>query len=219
MSDSATKLLEFYKKEISHHLPVEKPYALSREIKKFASLFTPGKFYYYIINFKSLGLDFVSDGTKDLFGVNPDEFKLRNLLERFHPDDLKMMEKKEALVVDFLLHYLQPHQLPLYKVVYFFRLKGKGNRYIKILHQTNVLTVAESGKLHHVLGIHTDVSHLPIVFNNKISFISLDNEQSYYNLDPNKSTIFSEHIHGKENVEENLSSVLTNKEKEIISRC
>lgn len=214
VSESITKLIEFYKKEVSRHIPEFRPYKVSEELRKFASLFTPGSFYLYVINFQNLNMDFVSEGTKKILGVDTKDFNINELFTRIHPDDLAMMERKEALVKDFLLNYLEPSQMPLYKVIYFFRVRGKGNEYKKILHQTNVLTVSETDTIEHVLGIHTDVSHLPIMFNDKVSFLGLDHSESYFNLDVN-STVFLEALKNSEKSKD-LNEILTKKEKEII---
>lgn len=214
MSESITKLIKFYKQEVSRHIPEFRPYRVSEELRKFASLFTPGSFYLYVINFQNLSMDFVSEGTKEILGVETEDFTINELFTRIHPDDLAMMERKEALVKDFLLNYLEPSQMPLYKVIYFFRVRGKGNEYKKILHQTNVLTVSETNTVEHVLGIHTDVSHLPITFNDKVSFLGLEHNESFFNLDVT-NTKFLEALKNS-GKSKNLNEILTKKEKEII---
>lgn len=216
MNKNIDSLINFYKEQISDHISEVKQYQVSKELKRFASLFTPGKFYYYVINFQNLAMDFVSSGTKDVLGIEPSDFTVNELLNRIHPEDLEAMKKKEALAADFLLNFLSGDESTQYKVIYFFRILGRNNKYKKILHQTTVLSVAESGKLHHVLGIHTDVTHYPILFNNYISLISLEHEKSYYNLDPNISTTFTDLIN-EQNTVTDLCSSLTSKEKQIVA--
>ena len=40
-------------------------------------------------------MDFVSDGTKEILGVETEDFDINELFSRIHPDDLKLMEKKK----------------------------------------------------------------------------------------------------------------------------
>ena len=95
MNKNIDSLINFYKEQISNHISEVKQYQVSKELKRFASLFTPGKFYYYVINFQNLAMDFVSSGTKDVLGIEPSDFTVNELLNRIHPEDLEAMKKKE----------------------------------------------------------------------------------------------------------------------------
>lgn len=186
MENNITPIVNLWKEEISVHIKKYAPYQRCHQLNQMASLFSPGLFYYYILNFQNIKMDYVHPGTRHLLGVEPEEFSVEKLLKMLLPHEIVPMGKKENLVIDFLFNFLKPSQNQFYKIIYFIRLKDVEGSNRTILHQANALKVSDTGKVEHVLGIHTDVSHLNLVKNDKISFISLDGGPSYYNLDPEK---------------------------------
>ena len=42
-----------------------------------ASLFSIGPFYYYVLNFENLNMDIVHHGTREVLGIEPDQFSLK----------------------------------------------------------------------------------------------------------------------------------------------
>ena len=45
-------------------------------IDQIASIFSIGNFYYYVLNFETLKMDVVHKGTRDVLGIEPDQFTL-----------------------------------------------------------------------------------------------------------------------------------------------
>lgn len=149
-------------------------------IDKVASLFSIGPFYYYVINFETLQMDYVYNGISDVLGIKPKEFTVNKLFEIMHPDDLEFMHKKEALATNFLLNTISTEKLSEYKVMYLMRLKDNSGSYKTILHQTKVVNTSLDGKAQQVLGIHTDVTYLNIPYDNNVSFISHKHPSFHY---------------------------------------
>lgn len=212
MKKEILPLVNLWKKEISDHLDKYAPFHASNQLKQMAALFSPGLFYYYILNFHNLHMDFVHSGTKEVLGIEPEELTVSSILSMLPSKELKAMEQKEALVTDFLFNFLTPEEIPFYKVVYFLRVRNALGKFRTLLHQVTTLTVSDSGKVEHVLGIHTDVSHLDIVTNNKVSFLSLRGDKSYFNLDPEQGRFNPENSQLET---PKLSAILTKRELEI----
>ena len=141
-------------------------------VEQIASLFSAGLYYYYILNFATIKMEFVNNGVKDVLGIEPGNFSLDKILQLMHPEDISKLHEKEDTVKQFLLHELPTEDMTSYKVVYLFRLRDSNGSYKTILQQSQVLTVSEGGKIEQVIGIHTDVTHLNIPIDQKISFIS-----------------------------------------------
>ncbi len=175
-------------------------------IDQIASLFAIGSYYYYIFNFENLAMEFVHSGTKNVLGIEPNEFSLDKLFDLMHPDDLAKLHEKENAATDFLLNKISKEEIPLYKVVYLMRLRHANGIYKTILHQVKALTISEGGKIQQVIGIHTDVTYLNIPFDNKISFIS-NQRPSYYSIETDASFKL---------IENNFKNIFTNREKEIL---
>lgn len=213
MKEEILPLVNLWKKEMSDHIKKYVPYHASNQLKQMAALFSPGLFYYYILNFHNLHMDYVHSGTKEVLGIEPEEFTVSSILGMLPPEELQAMEKKEALVADFLFHFLAPEEIPFYKVVYFLRVRNAAGNFRTLLHQVTTLTVSDSGKVEHVLGVHTDVSHLGIVNNNKISFINLRGDKSYFNVDPEQGRFTPESSRPET---PKLHTILTKRELEIV---
>jgi DNA-binding CsgD family transcriptional regulator len=184
MKNDIKPLVKLWKEEISIHIQQYAPYDMSPHLYQMAELFSPGLFYYYILNFQNLKMDYVHPGTRDVLGLEPENVTVEKILEMLLPEEMIEIGKKEVLVVDFHTNYLNPAQIPFYKFVYFIRLTDMAGNIRTILHQATTLKVSDTGKVEHVLGVHTDVSHLNFIKNNKVSIISLNGGLSYYNLDP-----------------------------------
>ncbi|MGK7391654.1 MAG: response regulator transcription factor [Candidatus Cyclobacteriaceae bacterium M2_1C_046] len=188
MDENVAPVFKVWKEEMSAHIQRYTPYNISQQLMQMAALFSPGQFYYWVLNFHNLDLDYVHPGTKDVLGVDSEDFTMEKLLNMLPPEELIILKKKEALTADFLFNFLKPEQMPFYKIVYFFRVQDtKGNLH-NMLHQATTLTVSDTGRVEHSLGIHTDISHLSLTRNQKVSFISLSGGPSYFNLDPEIET-------------------------------
>lgn len=104
--------------------------------------------------------------------------------------------------------------MPHYKVSYFFRIKYTKGKIRKILHQTTTLTVSDESKIGHVIGIHSNVSHLRHVDYKTVSLISMkEGLQSYYNINPEARELNNNSDNSDETL---LSELLTSRELEIL---
>lgn len=106
MANDIDKLIAFYKAEICDYIDGVKPYQPVEQLKQFASLFSPGLFYFYVINFANLCMEYVDPGCRTVLGVEPEDLDVPNILSRLSPEELAAMTKKEALVVDLLFNFL-----------------------------------------------------------------------------------------------------------------
>jgi DNA-binding CsgD family transcriptional regulator len=176
-------------------------------IEQVARLFSAGSFYYYIMNFETLEMEYVDSRIGSVLGVKPEEFTLNKIVEIIHPEDLKQLHSKEEKAVNFLLNKIPTDDILRYKVVYVVRLKHANGSYKTILQQSKALTLSNDGKVQQVLGIHTDVSYLNMPIDHKISFIG-DDRPSYYAMSTDENFIHEEL---------NYHKLYTPREKEILS--
>lgn len=175
-------------------------------IDQIASLFSVGNFYYYVLNFENIKMEVVHEGTREVLGIEPEQFTLNNALELMHPDDLSHLFEKESIATNFLFNKIPTEDILLYKVVDMMRLRHTNGQYKTILHQAKALSITEDGKIQYVLGIHTDVTFLNIPFNHHVSFIS-SQKPSFYATYNNKVFSLSENI---------FKNIFTQREIEII---
>lgn len=156
--------------------PVDFDYLISQ-------IFSPGPFFYYILDSPTLTFDFCSVSMPQLLGRQFDEESLNTLLERIHPDDFDFLLKCENFVAVFLKQKVSPDKIIKYKISYCVRLKVTDGTYHLFLLQNIAMQTTEDGALLKVLGIHSDISHITQTNNYKLSLTGLDGEPSYLGLD------------------------------------
>lgn len=177
----ADKVLNVWEKEnkILHPNTKEK---LIEIIDQVASLFSAGHVYYCILNFETYKFDFVSDGVRNVLGIEPETYTLEHFFSILNPVDNDKMYEKEAVVFDFFNNKLTREEMPLYKVSYLMRLRHSDGHYKTILHQSRTINISNEGKIQQTLVIHTDISYLNIPFDHKISFIG-NKKPSYFAIE------------------------------------
>ncbi|WP_236252728.1 LuxR C-terminal-related transcriptional regulator [Echinicola sp. 20G] len=213
MKSGITHLVDLWKEGYSNHIEKYQPYQAIEQLKHVAALFSPGEFYYFILNMYNLELEYVHPGVSKFIDVNPGDTKIEELLTTVVPDDMASVQEKELLLREFMDNIVDPKQLPFYKMMYMYRMRDRNGKFRTMLLQVNVLSVSENGKVEHILSVHTDISYMGVSKTDKVSFISLNEGKSYYNIDP-KTDPFRQ-----ENDEESgrcISELLTKRELEVI---
>jgi len=154
-------------------------------INQIASSFATGDFYYYIFNFSTNEMDFVHKNVESTLGIKAKSLTADYILACMHKDDLEKMAEKEFAISEFLFKRLPKEDLSYYKTSYIVRLRTKNGTYKRILHQAKIISYTESGYVHQVMVIHTDIEHLKSPIDHKISFIGI-NKPNYYCTNPSK---------------------------------
>lgn len=160
-----------------------KPLDFQIEIhKKLLNIFQPGDYYYFIFHVRDGEFEYVSPHIKKVLGYEP-SISAGQFLSKIHPDDqLYFIEFEKKL--HYFFSELSTDKITKYKVQYDFRIQNIDNHYIRILHQLAIIEFDENKNLLRSLGIHTDISHLlPETSKPKLSFIGLEDEPSFYNID------------------------------------
>jgi len=172
-----------------------------------ASVFAPGPCYYYIFNFFNHQFEYVHPNIREVLGYEPEDFDLDFWFTIMDADDVQRMKRKEAAASEFLFKTIPFEKITDYKVSYSFRLKTKDHKTKMILHQVITL-VTQGDKIHYVLGVHSDITHLKTLPEDRISFIGLNGAPSYFSLSTDPETL----------LQPPAKLNLSEREKEIISR-
>jgi len=150
--------------------------------KKLLNFFQVGDYYYFIFNLKNLAFDLVSPQVETVLGYGVAEFNVPFFMDILHPEDRPWFLAFENKASEFLTQ-LPVDKLMKYKVRYDFRFKKKNGEYVRILHQVAVVQHDENGGLIRTLGVHTDITHLKQEGKPVLSFIGMEGEPSYLNVD------------------------------------
>jgi len=170
--------------------------------KKLLNFFQIGDYYYFIFNIQNLSFDFVSPHVETVLGYSQTELTVPFYMDCIHPDDRPWFLAFETRTAEFLSQ-LPIEKLMKYKVRYDFRFRKKNGDYMRILHQVGVVEHDETGGIIRTLGIQTDITHLKPEGKPVVSYIGMDGEPSYLDIDIKSAFIESE-------------KVLTKREKEVL---
>jgi DNA-binding CsgD family transcriptional regulator len=170
--------------------------------KKLLNFFQVGDYYYFIFNLQTHEFDFVSKEVETLLDYQPQQVTIPLFFEIMHPDDRPWFLAFEEKTAGFLTG-LPLEKLMKYKVRYDFRIKKNNGSYIRVLHQVAVIQHDQNGGILRTLGVHTDISHLKFDGKPVLSYIGMDGEPSYLNID-----IKNNYLESKE--------PLTRREKDVL---
>ena len=170
--------------------------------KKLTNFFFIGDSYCFIINHHSLLMEFVSKEVEEVMGYHPSEFNIEFMNGKIHPDDRGWFLAMGKSIVDFFSQ-LALEKILKYKIRFDIRFMKKNGEYARILYQGVWLEHDENGRILRSLNFHTDITYLKEEGKPVLSFIGMDGEPSY--RDVNSNNIF---IESKEE--------LTRREKQIL---
>ena len=170
--------------------------------KKVLNLFHVGDFYYFIFNVQKAEFDYIHPAVFDLLGYNANECTVAGMMNNIHPDDRGWFLDFENTAVNFF-NNLPPEKVKKYKVRYDLRIKKADGEYLRLLQQTIAIQHDEKGQVLRTLVVHTDISHLKTAGTPALSFIGLDGEPSFLNVEVKKALTQARQL-------------LTKREKEVL---
>jgi DNA-binding CsgD family transcriptional regulator len=170
--------------------------------RKLLDIVSVGPFYYYIFDLQNSEILFVSLSITEVLGYAPKQFTSEFFFQIIHPDDIQSFINFGKKTIEFF-NTLTSETIFKYKVRIDFRLRKSNGDYIRVLQQIVTLQTTESGGLNRTLGIHTDISHIKSEGSPVLSFVGMEGEPSYLNVD--LSTAFSP-----------TTELLTRREKEVL---
>ena len=150
--------------------------------KKTMQFFQLSDYYYFLFNPQKAEFEFVSPEITALLGYDPNKITVQFFVSQIHPEDQPFFLNFENKVVQFFKE-LPNEKIKKYKVSYDFRIKNASNNYVRILHQLLILQHDSDNNVQLSLGLHSDFSHLKTSGNPILSFLGLDGEPSYMNID------------------------------------
>jgi DNA-binding CsgD family transcriptional regulator len=169
---AAAKPEEHSKQEFDTHL-------------RLLSFFMPGDYYYYIFNLNSGRFDFVSEDVLRVLGYEAAEVDVPFFISKIHPEDQPWFLNFENKVMEFF-NLLTQEQIPNYKVRYDYRVRKKNGDYIRILQQVITIDYNEQNPVLRTFGVHSDITYLKSTGAPVLSFIGLNGEPSYLNVETEK---------------------------------
>lgn len=162
--------------------------------KKLLDIFQVGDYFYYIVNVRKSIFEMVSPETAKVMGYPIETITLDFFVNLIHPDDLPFFLNFEVAVGDFFSNF-SGQQLFKFKVQYDFRIRKADGQYIRVLHQFIIIHLDANDV--KTFAIDTDVTNLKTDLTPQLSFIGLEGERSYINVDVNNIFTPTKHIFTK----------------------
>lgn len=185
--------------------------------KKMLNVFHVGPFYYYIFDLINLQFRFMSPEIKEVLGYPSEIVDVGFFLSKIHPDDQPIFLNHENTVTDFF-NKLPLDKITKYKVNYDYRVLNQQGNYVRILQQVAVLQYDDDKRILSTLGVHTDITHIKTENDSKLSFIGLDGEPSYYDVQVKELYVPSKELFSKREKEVVLLLLKGMKSTEIAAK-
>lgn len=168
--------------------------------KKLLDIFQVGEYFYLVVNVRKSFFEMISPELQHVLGHDPEAFDVPYFLDIVHPDDLPVMLNFESALEGFF-KTIEYSKLFKYKTQYDIRLRKANGKYSRYLNQ--MLILDHTPEDIRTFVVFTDISHLKQETKPSLSFIGMEGEPSYYNVDT-------------ENLFRPVRQVLTRREREII---
>ena len=163
--------------------------SVSHDINEFnkliTSIFSPGPYYYYIVDFFDMGINQVSSSIKSILGLNPETATFYDIIDKIHPEDLPFVSQAEEMALNHIYSVLGKEKILKYKMCYNFRFRIADGSYQLFNHQALVLSVDEEGRFGKSLNIHTNINHITTVNNYNIHLIGIEDQTDIIKLELN----------------------------------
>ena len=150
-------------------------------IQRYMNIFHVGPTFFVVYNTRIGGMEFVSPEIQEVLGINPEEYSVNVLMDILHPEDVELFSRFQERAVDFYLS-LDPGLFLKYKYSFDFRYRTTKGTYKRLLQMIVPIHPFRGGGT-RTLVIYTDISHLKHQGTPRLSFIGIDGEPSFYNID------------------------------------
>jgi len=148
-----------------------------------ASLFCPGEFYFYLVDFSDRQIKFLHPNVQPVLGLDPSSATFDDIINQIHPEDIDFVAHAEETVLRYLYENIGRDKVLEYKMSYCFRLKTKDGSYQLFQHQAIILSTDQEGAFAQSVNIHTNINHLVSQNSYSASLINIKGGKSFFNIE------------------------------------
>lgn len=148
--------------------------------KKLLDIFHVGQYYYFIVNVRKVEYEMFSPEVETVLGYTPEQMTMPFITSKMHPEDLLHYLNFEVAITNFF-NKISGEKLFKYKVQHDFRVQKANGEYIRVLNQ--FVIIQHDAENVRTFVVNTDITHLKKDPRPVLSFIGLDGEPSYFNVD------------------------------------
>ena len=215
MDKDLKKISDYWKKIYSSRVKKYRPFKITKDFKRYASMFSVGNSYLYIVNLHNFELEYVSESVENFVSKDASDVELKDLMETVLPEEINNINLKSRVISNFYTSFLEKEDVLDYKNMFSYRMKDSNGHIRTMLYQAIPISVLENGMPEHVLCIQTDVSHLKVSSTNAVSFLNMEGGKCYFNVDVSTGKFDPKACEGGR---KNLSELFSEREKQIVIR-
>lgn len=171
--------------------------------RKLINLFHVGNFYYYIFDVMNGCFKYINPNIQKVLGYTAHDMTVEYFFSRIHPEDQPLMLNYENTTVEFFKQ-LPGDKIDKYKFSYDYRIRNVEDKYVRLLQQVITIQYSKTDNILLTLGIHTDISHIKKDGPSYLSFIGLEGEPSYIDVQVDR-------------IYKPSKNILTNREKQVVN--
>lgn len=183
-------------------------------INKYITIFHLGPYFYAIYNTVTNEAEYVSSDVESILGFAPEQFQIATLLERIDPEDLPKFYHFQKKAVEFYSK-LPDEFFFKYKFSFDYRIVTVQGKLVRVMQQVVPICYFPDGGS-RTLNIFTDITHLRMNGDSKLSFIGMDGAPSYYNVQMEDAIINADKTFTRRELEI-IRLVVTNKSTQEIA--
>jgi len=170
--------------------------------KKLLDIFHVGNFYYFFFDIANLQFNYLSPEIKNVLGYDAENMTLDFFMSIIHPDDQATFLNYESSNLKFF-RSLPADKIVKYKISCDYRVINSSGESVRLLQQVIPVQFDDDKNILMTLIVHTDITHLKKSNKSTLSYIGLEGEPSYIDVDV-------------EEVFKTSHEIFTRREKEIV---
>ena len=134
MDSNFRKIADYWRREYSNKIQKSHKYKMPAQLKRMASMASPGESFFYVANFHTLNLEMLSDSITKFLNLPIKDVDFHKILSLADSADVERIHLKEKVAKSFFIDFLPPEEVLNYKVQYSYNLRDSTNRKKFMLH-------------------------------------------------------------------------------------
>ncbi|WP_346986538.1 LuxR C-terminal-related transcriptional regulator [Chryseobacterium sp. POE27] len=174
--------------------------------KVIGEIFSPGKFYYYIINFADSTIFNHHENILKLHGLKKYPTHLKEIIDLIHPDDLEFVMDAERMSIEKMKEINGFDYQQELKSSYCFRMRTSEGKYELFHHQALHTYKDEKGRLLQAINIHTNIEHITCKNSFTVLVSGINGREDFHQM----------HWLKNKRKQQSVRAIFTNREIEVI---
>ncbi|HMR82723.1 MAG TPA: LuxR C-terminal-related transcriptional regulator [Niabella sp.] len=150
-----------------------------------SEIFCAGPSYYYIVDFATRKIEYISSSVKEVTGLDPAAVCFNDIVNCVHPDDIPYIQTAEEFNLKKMKE-LGTHLTLQTKMAYCFRERTASGNYEMFQLQALSIDIDATKNSYRILNIHTNINHITPVNNYTLTLTGINGHNLFLQFDLRK---------------------------------